>query len=101
MSDSLEDFKRDSARAVKDSHEAFTGVFKEELNELAGLSRAEIDEILPGTTDLETYAALMEVVKAASRNNVAAAALKARIEDLGDVAVTIAKKIPRFAALFA
>jgi hypothetical protein len=100
MPDTLADFERDVARAIKESHDAFVGIYRDEINDLAGLSKAEIDEIVPGTADLEAYDTLMAVVKAASRRNVATAELKGHIESLGEVAVTIARKVPRLARLF-
>jgi hypothetical protein len=100
MADSLADFERDLQNALKSSHEAFVGQYAAEINALAGLSREEIDALAPGTTDLETYDKLMTVVKEASRKNLAQAQLKARIEDLGDIAIEIAKKVPKLAALF-
>ena len=95
-----EAFKRDLEETLEKGREAFKGLYKDELNQLAGLSRAEIDAITPDTTDLETYDQLITVVKEASRVNLAQAELKSNIEQLGATAVTIAKKVPSLAALF-
>ena len=46
---------------------AFNGLYQKELNDLFGLSRAEIDTIIPGTTDLQTYSVLIRVVEKASK----------------------------------
>lgn len=86
---------------IKKNNEAFLGEFEEEIRGLLGLSRAEIDAITPDGTDLATYAALIEVVKEASRKNLSQAELKARIGQLGDVAVGIARRVPSLAKLIA
>ena len=71
-----------------------------QFHELPGLSRAEIDAIVPGTAALEVYDQLMTIVKEASRRNLSQAELKARVETLGDIASTIAKKSARLAKFF-
>lgn len=96
----LAGFKKDLEQTLEKGREAFKGKYKEELNRLAGLSREEIDAVTPDTTDLEKYDELMAVVKEASRSNLEQAQLKELIEDLGDVAVRIAKKVPSLASLF-
>lgn len=78
---------------------AFNGKYKTELNGLMGLSKADIDSIIPGTSDLQTYSILIKVVEKASKENLNQAQLIGNIKDLGDVAVKIAKKIPQFASL--
>lgn len=78
---------------------AFNGKYKLELNELAGLSKEEIDAVTPGTTDLKMYLVLTQVVEQASRNNLSQAQLAEDIKELGDLAVKIARKVPRLAAL--
>jgi hypothetical protein len=92
-------FRRRVRTALDRADEAFRGKYKDAIDELSGLSRAEIDAITPGTTDLRVYNELIEVVKEASRVNLAQAELRQRIEQLGDVAVAIARKAPRLAAL--
>lgn len=96
----LEGFEKDLKNTLEQSGNAFNGKYKTELNELAGLSREEIDMITPDLTDLQKYDELITVVKAASAANLAQAELKNQIEILGTVAVKIAKKIPTLAALF-
>lgn len=93
-------YRRRVTEAMKRADEAFRGQYAEEINELLGLSREEIDEITPDTTDLLAYDQLIEVVKEASRVNLKQAELVNRIEELGEVAVNIAKKVPSLAALF-
>lgn len=97
----LEAFEADLDATLERGREAFKGKYKEELNELAGLSRAEIDAITPDITDLQKYDELIMVVKEASRVNLAEAQLKQKIEKLGAVAVKIAKSVPSLARLFA
>jgi hypothetical protein len=97
----LDAFEAELDEVLSANHAAFRVKYKDELNELAGLSRAEIDSIVPGTTDLEIYDDLMTVVRKASSGNLAQAELKKQITRLGDVAVTIAKKVPSLAVLFA
>jgi hypothetical protein len=94
-----EEFKRRLKSLLKESGEAFDGKYRNELSALAGLSRAEIDTIAPGITDLQVYDSLIVVVKEASRVNLAQAELAVQIARLGDIAIAIAKKIPTLAAL--
>jgi hypothetical protein len=93
-------YRRRVKEAMKRADEAFRGEYAEEMNGLLGLSRAQIDEITPDSTDLQTYDQLVEVVKEASRVNIEQAELVNRIEAMGDVAVSIAKRVPKLAALF-
>ena len=86
---------------MEENQKAFEGRYAEELKGLLGLSQEELQAILPKTTDSKVYADLITVVKQASVTNVAQAELKAHIQQLGDVAVSIAKRVPKLAALFA
>ena len=92
-------FRRRVRTSFERADEAFRGQYAEEIQGLLGLSEADIDKITPGNVDLQTYHRLIEVVKEASRVNVAQAELKRQIEALGEVAVQIAKKVPKLAAL--
>lgn len=83
----------------EDADAAFNGEYKEELNNLMGLSHEDIDSVVPGTTDLQVYSVLIKVVEKASKDNLSQAELIDNIKELGDVAVKIAKKVPEFAAL--
>ncbi|HCG6604309.1 TPA: hypothetical protein NJ227_001632 [Vibrio parahaemolyticus] len=89
-----EEFKARVRQKMTENREAFEGEYKTELKALMGLSKSEIDAITPGTTDIEVYDALITIVKEASRVNLAQAKLKQRIEELGDVAIKIAEKVP-------
>jgi hypothetical protein len=95
----IEEFKRRLREKMAENRKAFEGQYKNEINGLMGLSKSEIDEITPGITDLETYDQLITLVKEASRVNLTQAQLKARIEELGEVAVKIAKKVPSLASI--
>jgi uncharacterized membrane protein len=85
---------------VKRNREAFEGEFAEELAALQGLSSDALDAISPKVATATAYASLMDVVRAASRKNLSAAELRARIQALGKTAVAIAKLVPKLAALF-
>lgn len=88
-------------KAIAESDAALRGKHKDTLAQLLALSPAEIDEITPDSTDTETYAQLIAIVETASRKNVSQAMLKRRIKDMGEVALKIAKKVPKLAALLA
>lgn len=96
----LDAFEADLDAALQRGRIAFMGRYKNELNELAGLSHAEIDAITPDITDMQKYDELITVVKEASRVNLEQAQLKQSIEKLGSIAVTIAKRVPSLAKLF-
>ncbi len=95
-----EKFRRRVRASMQRADEAFRGKYAKEIDALHGLSKADIDRISPGKADLETYDRLIDIVKEASRVNVAQAELKDRIERLGALAVRIAKKVPSLAKLF-
>ena len=80
-----------------DANTAFDSEYKEELNKLKGLSEQEIAQISPSAK--KSYSELIKVIEDASRKNLSQAELIERIKKLGSVAVKIAKKIPKFAAL--
>ena len=96
---SSDDWKKELDSIIKKNHDAFVGQYASEINELLGLSRAEIDEITPDTTDLETYDQLITVVKEASRKNVSQAELVHKIKAMGDIALSIAGKSPILAKI--
>lgn len=96
----LNGFQSDLETTLERGREAFQGKYKDELNYLAGLSRAEIDALTPDTSDLQKYDELITVVKEASRVNLDQAQLKQQIEQLGGTAVQIAGKVPALARLF-
>lgn len=92
-------FEQDIANDLKHGREAFSAKYGNEIDELMGLSRDEIDAITPDATDLQEYDRLISVVKQASRHNLEQAELISRIKQLGDVAVAIAKKTTALGAL--
>lgn len=95
----IEEFKRKLREKMAENREAFEGEYKDQLNDLMGLSKEEIDAITPDNTDMEIYDQLITVVKEASRVNLSQAQLKQRIEELGEIALKIAEKVPSLAAL--
>jgi ClpP class serine protease len=78
---------------------AFNGIYKDEINDLQALSKDEIDKITLDNTDMEIYSQLIEVVKEASASNETQAVLKEQILELGDIAIKIAKEIPKLAKI--
>lgn len=78
----------------------FNDMYGVELKLLKGLSKEEIDAIIPASNSMQTYQALVEVVEKASQNNLAQAQLISKIKDLGSSAIKLAQKIPGWAALF-
>lgn len=97
--DAHAEFRRDVREALRRSREAFEGEYREQLDELLSLSRADIDELTPDATDLETYDRIIAIVREASRHNVAQAELRARLAELGAVGLEIVRKVPSLAAL--
>lgn len=78
---------------------AFSGLYTNELKQLKGLSKEEINVILPASNSMQTYQALVEIVEKASKDNLAQAQLISKIKSLGTSAIKIAKKIPSLAIL--
>jgi hypothetical protein len=78
---------------------AFNGMYGAELKLLKGLSKEEINAIVPASNSMQTYQALVEIVEKASKDNLAQAQLISKIKDLGTSAIKLAKKIPGWAAL--
>ena len=90
----IAEYRKKLKERARVNREAFKGKYKAELNALMGLSKEEIDKITPDTSDLETYAQLISIVKEASADNIDQAELKERILELGKVGVEIARRIP-------
>jgi hypothetical protein len=78
---------------------AFSGMYAAELKQLKGLSKEEINAIIPVSCSTQTYQALVEIIEKASKDNLAQAQLISKIKSLGTSAVKIAKKIPSLAML--
>lgn len=95
-----EEFRKILKKSLAENRIKFQGTYKDQINELLGLSREEIDKITPDTTDLEIYDQLITVVKEASSANIKQAELKAHIEELGAIAVEISKKASSFKDFF-
>ena len=94
----IEEFKRHLEQKMIENRQAFDGQYKNQINDLMGLSKSEIDLITPDSTDMEAYDQLITIVKEASRINLSQAQLKQRIEELGTIALDIARKVPSLAA---
>lgn len=78
----------------------FSGMYSAELKQLKGLSKEEINAIVPASNSMQIYQALIEVVEKASKDNLAQAQLISKIKNLGTSAIKLAKKIPGWATLF-
>ena len=78
----------------------FNGMYSAEIKQLKGLSKEEINAIVPASNSMQTYQALVEVVEKASEDNLSQAQLISKIKSLGTSAIKLAKKIPSWAALF-
>lgn len=87
------------SQIVADGHAAFNGQYKDELAKLRGLTKEEIDTIISETCDSAIYNELINVVENASKQNLTQAELIQNIRNLGEVAITIAKKVPQFSKL--
>jgi hypothetical protein len=98
--DDIAAFRRSLKASLKRNEETFEGLYADQLNELLGLSADELADVVPDTADQRTYADLISVVKEASRKNIAQAELKTQIENLGAVAINIAKKVQGLAGMF-
>ncbi|MFD0932227.1 hypothetical protein ACFQ0R_06370 [Psychroflexus salinarum] len=83
-------------RLFEEADKAFDGKYAKEVEELNGLSRSEIDQIIPGTTDLKTYTVLVKLVEKASKENMDKAELIDQIKETGEIGISIAKTISGF-----
>ena len=95
-----DDFRSRLRKRLEENRRTFEGLYAEQLQELMGLSEQQIAAVSPETTAMQVYRDLITVVEEASAANVAQAELKENIEELGEVAVNIAKKVSGLAALF-
>lgn len=87
-------------KLFEEADAAFNGSYKDELDGLTGLSKEDINAITPDTEDMKVYSVLIEIVKKASKENISKAQLVSDIKELGEIAVKIAKKVPKLASLF-
>lgn len=94
-----EKMRKELQAIIRKNRQAFEGEYGEQVQQLLALSRDEIDAITPDGTDLAVYDHLIEVVKEASRKNLSQAQLRARIRELGKVAVVIAEKVAGLGAI--
>ena len=81
-------------KLAEEADKAFNRDYSEELNDLVGLSKEELESVIPDTQNKNTYIALIKIVEQASKENTKQADLINNIKELGEVAVNIAKKVP-------
>lgn len=81
-------------KLAEEADKAFNGDYSEELNDLVGLSKEELESVIPDTQNKNTYIALIKIVEQASKENTKQADLINNIKELGEVALNIAKKVP-------
>jgi t-SNARE complex subunit (syntaxin) len=94
------EFRKKLKEKMKSNHEDFTSLYEKAIQRLKGLTDEEIEAITPDATGKEIYKQLITLVEEASKKNLSQAALKERINKLGDTAVRIAKKVPELVELF-
>jgi len=94
---SIDDFETALNASLDRADRAFRGTYKAEVEALLRLSAADISAITPEPTALETYNKLIAVVQEASAHNLSQAALKQRVIQLGETAVSIAKSVTSLA----
>ena len=90
----LEYMSNKYTKLAEEADKAFNGDYSEELNDLVGLSKEELESVIPDTQNKNTYKALIKIVEQASKENTKQADLINNIKELGEVAVNIAKKVP-------
>jgi|GEM_PF-810161 len=81
-------------KMFEEADAAFDGLYAEQLLELTKMSAEEFDSVSPGNDSNKTYTILMKVVEEASKRNLQQAELAEDIKELGDQAISLAKKIP-------
>lgn len=91
--EALQELDSEMADVLKDARAAFEGTYAQELEKLHGLSGEEVDALVPGIDGKVAYSALLDVVKAASAENITSAQLQERVKALGANALAIAKKV--------
>ncbi len=77
----------------KKADESFNKKYSKELELLKGFSEEEKESVTP---DTQSHEDLIKVVEEASKNNLEQAKLIENIKLLGDTAIKIAKKLPKF-----
>ncbi|WP_394692385.1 hypothetical protein [Hyphobacterium sp.] len=87
-------------RAAERAEATLNGRFASIYRELRGLSPEDINDITPDTSDQKEYEKLMALVQEATQRNLSQAQLVDRIRQLGNTAVTIAKKTNNLANAF-
>lgn len=84
-----DELKNQSAEAAKRADE----LLENELEALKQATTTDLESLRPHVADEETYNKLIEVVEESTRNNESLAQLKERIEKLGEIGLSMAKRI--------
>jgi nitrogen regulatory protein PII-like uncharacterized protein len=87
-------------KMVKDADKAFDGIYSTQLSDLTKMSEQEFQSVSQGEDSGAIYTVLIDVVKEASRKNIAQAELVSNIKELGEKATKLAMKIPSLAVFF-
>lgn len=85
---------------LKHNREALDGKYRQEIQELLGLSEIEIHMMTGRRVDRGLHEELISTVMEASRLGLPEDELKTQIMELGEEAVVIARAVPRLALLF-
>lgn len=94
----LDDFEKEFDKALDEADAEFDSKYADELGALKSLSPEELKAITPEATtgDIDR---LIQAVQEATARNESNAALADRIRGIGDVAVSLAKKVPSLSAI--
>jgi hypothetical protein len=87
-------YERELEEVADQIDEAFLGRYKNQVAALYALSMEDVDALVPGVADLQTYAKLIAIVEKASAENLAQAELVGQIRQLGALGVRIAGLVP-------
>ena len=94
----LDDFEKKFDKALEEADAEFNSKYARDLEALKGLSSEDLKAITPDATS-EDIDQLIETVKSATARNESNAVLADRIRGIGDIAVSLAKKIPSLAEI--
>jgi len=95
----LDDMFAEMERAANRAEKTLNGQFSKIYKELRNLSPEEIDSITPDITDQKEYERMIALVQEATERNLNQAQLIERIKNLGDIAISIARKVPSLSNL--
>lgn len=95
----LDEMFAEMDKAADRAEKALDGRFSDIYKQLRNLSPEDINSITPDTTDQKEYERLITLVQVATERNLNQAQLIERIHDMGDVAISIARKVPGLSTL--